>query len=281
VATLLAATACASGSGDTATASPAGRARAGAIITDSIPYAMALNPLVAAQARNIPILITDQTPDPAYPSNALLGYLPGPGATQLTALADWIIADSGGKARVLINMSTDSPSTLAYVAAAQAEFSDFCPGCTVVINKISSAGFSRIATSTRSALANHPGIDYVISEFEQYLQPTIGGIQQSGQAGRIQLASSAAQLDGLKMLKAPGLLDADAGQASAYQGWADADAVLRLMLKQPVQYTTIPIRLFTRTNVGDLALTPGAEESGAWFGSTGYVREYERLWGVG
>jgi ribose transport system substrate-binding protein len=178
--------------------------RAGAIITDSIPYAMALNPLVAAQAKNIPILITDQAPDPAHPSNALLGYLPGPGATQLTAVAGWIIADSGGRAKVLINMSTDSPSTLAYVAAA-------------------------------AALVNYPGIDYVISEFEQYLQPTIGGIRQSGQAARIRLASSAAQLDGLKM----------------------------------------------RTNIGDLALTPGAEESGAWFGSTGYVREYERLWGVG
>jgi ribose transport system substrate-binding protein len=72
-------------------------------------------------------------------------------------------------------MSTDSPPTLAYVAAAQAEFSDFCPGCTVVINKISSAGFSRIAASTRSALASHPGIGYVISEFEQSCSPPSAG----------------------------------------------------------------------------------------------------------
>jgi ribose transport system substrate-binding protein len=93
-----------------------------------------------------------------------------------------VAADSGGKARVLINMSTDSPSTLAYVAAAQAEFSDFCPGCTVVINKISSAGFSRIAASTRSALVYHPGTDYVISEFEQYCSPPSAG--SNSPAGR-------------------------------------------------------------------------------------------------
>lgn len=43
----------------------------------------------------------------------------------------------------------------------------------------------------------------------------------------------------------------------------------------------IPLRLFTRANVGSLSLTPGAEESGAWFGPAGYVREYERLWDVG
>jgi hypothetical protein len=53
------------------------------------------------------------------------------------------------------------------------------------------------------------------------------------------------------------------------------------MLRQPVEYTTIPVRLFTRANVGGLALTPAAEESGGWFGPPDYVRQYERLWGDG
>jgi hypothetical protein len=30
------------------------------------------------------------------------------------------------------------------------------------------------------------------------------------------------------------------------------------MLRQPVEYTTIPVRLFTRANVGGLALTPAS-----------------------
>jgi ribose transport system substrate-binding protein len=181
----------------------------------------------------------------------------------------------------LINMSTDSPSTLSYVAAAQTEFSAFCPGCRIVINQISSAGFSRMASSTRSVLRKHLDTRYVLPEFEQYLPPTLGGIQQSGLAARIKVVSSAAQLDGLKLMRSPGLLDADAGQASAFQGWVDTDAVLRLMLRQPVEYTTIPVRLFTRANVGGPALTPAAEESGGWFGPPNYVRQYERQWGAG
>jgi hypothetical protein len=72
-------------------------------------------------------------------------------------------------------------------------------------------------------------------------------------------------------MRSPGLLDADAGQAYAFQGWADTDAVLRLMLRQPVEYTTIPVRLFSRANVGGLALTPAAEESGGWLGPQDYV----------
>jgi ribose transport system substrate-binding protein len=106
-------------------------------------------------------------------------------------------------------------------------------------------------------------------EFEQYLTPTIGGIQQSGLGARIKVVSSAAQLDGLKLMRSPGLLDADAGQASAFQGWADTDAALRLMLRQPAEHTTILVRLFTRANVGGLALTPAPEESGGWFGPPG------------
>ena len=104
----------------------------------------------------------------------------GPVAAGLRRVADWIIADSGGQARVLINMSTDSPSTVSYVTAARTEFTAFCPDCTVVINKISSAHFGQIAASTRAALRRKPGTGYVISEFEQYLQPTIGGSSSPG-----------------------------------------------------------------------------------------------------
>jgi len=39
--------------------------------------------------------------------------------------------------------------------------------------------------------------------------------------------------------------------------------------------------VFTRANVGGLALTPAVEESAAWFGPPGYVQQYERLCGVG
>ncbi|MDN3359081.1 substrate-binding domain-containing protein [Actinomadura sp. DC4] len=256
-------------------------ASAGAIITDSIPYGMAANALDAAQRKKIPVLITDQIPDPAHPASASLAYAEGAGRAQLVTAADWITADSRGSAHVLINQSTDSPSTIAYVAAAQQEFTAHCPDCEITVNKISSANFSLIASSTSSALLRNPKITYVVSEFEQYLQPTLGGVQQSGKAQKIKLVSTAAQLGGLQMLKAKGLLWATVGQASAYQGWADTDAALRLMLKKPVDPIATPLRLFTRDNVGGLTLTNAAQDSGEWFGPAGYASEYKSVWGVG
>jgi ribose transport system substrate-binding protein len=259
--------------------SQAAGARAGAIVTDSIPYAMAANALNAAQAKGIPVIITDQVADSAHPASKSLAYLYDPGTSQLVEAADWIIADSAGKAKVLINESTDSPSTLAYVAAAQAEFRKYCSGCTVTINKISSANFSLIGSSTSSALLSNPGTDYVMPEFEQYLQPTTGGIQQSGKAASIKVVTSAAQIDSLQELKAKQLAAA-AGQSAGYQGWVDADAALRMMAKQTIPPTKVPTRLFTTGNIAALTLTDAAQTSGAWYGPTSYQQAYKTLWGL-
>lgn len=255
-------------------------ANAGAVITDSIPYALAANAFDAARAKKIPVLITDQIPDASHPANATLGYIEGAGGALLKAVADWIIADSGGTAKVLINESTDSPSTVAYVNQAKQEFSTDCSGCSVTVNQISSANFSLISSSTSSAILRDPGVQYVVSEFDQYVQPTLEGVQQSGRQSSVKGVSTAAQISGLQMLDARNFLYVDGGQASAYQGWASADAALRLMLGQPLPTYTIPLRLFTRDNVSSVSATSTAEASGVWFGPTSYQAEYQALWGV-
>ena len=255
-------------------------ASAGAIVTDSIPYALAGNALDAARAKKIPVLVTDQIVDSSRPADSTLGYIEGAGSAQLVAIADWIIADSNGKAKVVLNESTDSPSTIAYVTKAQDEFKQLCPDCSVTVNKISSANFSLIASSTSSTILRTPGVQYVVSEFDQYLQVTQGGVQQSGKAASVKGVSSAAETAGLRMLKSKNFLDVDAGQASAYQGWATADAALRLMLGQTLPDYTIPMRLFTRDNVGSISLDSAAEASGAWFGPTDFTSKFKTLWGA-
>ena len=258
-------------------------AKAGAIITDAIPGVLAANAFAAAEKAGIPVLNTDGIADPANPAAAKLGYIYAPASAQQVAVADWIIDDSKGKATVVINESTDGPAPVAYVTAGQAEFKKECPGCTVVINQISSANFSLIASSTSSALLKTPNVGYVVSEFDQYLQPTQGGVQQSGKTSSIKGVSGAAQLAGLQMLSNKNFLYADVGQASAYQGWADADAVLRMMTGTSgadLPTYTIPIRLFTHDNISDIKLTADAQASGEWFGPSTYTASFLKLWNV-
>src|SRR5581483_2063506 len=111
---------------------------AGAIITDAVPVALAANAFSNAERHHIPVLIVNQLPPP----HGVPGAVQGAGNDRLAyallqdsalvgAEADWVIAHSHGNASVLLMPFTDSPSTLAYAAKAQAIFHRDCPGCKV------------------------------------------------------------------------------------------------------------------------------------------------------
>ncbi|MFK4122603.1 sugar ABC transporter substrate-binding protein [Streptomyces longwoodensis] len=253
-------------------------ARAAAIIADAIPYKLAGNGLDAAQKAGIPVVISNQVPDPAHPASKTLTWVPVPGGEQQVRLFDWITADSKGKANILINQSADGLSPAAYVADGRASLKKNCPDCKLTVNKVSSSNFPLIPSSTSAALLKDPAITYVNSQFEQYLQPTQGGVQQASRTD-IKVVTGSASLGGMKALKA-GSLAAVTAQAAAFQGWVNTDAALRLILGQPVPKYTIPTRLFTKDNIGDVQLTEQAELSGEWFGPAGFSEDFKKLWGI-
>jgi ribose transport system substrate-binding protein len=256
-------------------------ASAAAIVADNVPYGMAANAFEAARAQGIPVLIANQIPDPQHPADESLAYVPGPATEMITSAADWIIADSGGQATVVVQKVTDNPSTIAWAEAAEAEFADRCPDCTVVVNEVSAANFPVIPSSTSSAILQNPDTGYVLAEFEHFVQPTVGGIQQTPNAASITIVSSAATLTGLQMIDDGGPLHADAGQNFSFQGWATADAVFRLVAGQEVPEYDISFRLFTQDNIGDLDLSEAGEASGDWYGPTDYTDDFVALWSQG
>jgi ribose transport system substrate-binding protein len=255
-------------------------AKAGAIITDAIPYVLAANSLDAAQKAGIPVLINNQIPDPGHPASKTLDYIgQDAGSAMEAALAKWVTLDSGGKAHVLLNEDTDGPSPAAFVAAGQKVYASDCPGCKTTINKISSANFSLVPSSTSAALLKDPSITYVETQFEQFLQPTQTGIQQTSRSG-IKTIAGAAALTSLKAIQS-GSLAAAAGQATAYQAWIDVDAALRMMLGQQTPTYTIPVRLFTKDSMSDVKLTEAAQASGEWYGPATFPNDFKKLWSVG
>jgi ribose transport system substrate-binding protein len=254
-------------------------AKAAAIVTDSIPYGMAGNAIDAARQAGIPVIIANQVADAQHPADKTLAYVNAPTSKMVASVADWMIVDSGGKASVVLQKVTDNPSTVAWGKAGEKEFADRCPDCTVVVNEISASNFPLIPSSTSSALLSNPDTDYVLSEFEVFVQPTLGGIQQSPNAAKIQVGSAAASLDGLKMVAGGNLLHADVAQNFRYQGWATADAVFRMVAAQKVPEYDVSYRLFTAKNIGDIKVTADAEASGEWFGPTDYTKKFAALWG--
>ncbi|MDQ4114553.1 MAG: substrate-binding domain-containing protein [Actinomycetota bacterium] len=253
-------------------------AKAAAIVADAIPYVLAANGLDAAQEAGIPVVISNQVPDQAHPASKTLTWVPVPGSEQQIRLFDWIASDSKGKGRILVNQSADGPSPASYIADGQAALEKDCPDCELTINKVTSSNFALVPSSTSAALLKDPSITYVDAQFEQYLQPTQGGVQQASRTD-IKVLTGSASLGGLKALKS-GTLAAVTAQAAAFQGWVNADAALRLILGQPVPEYKIPTRLFTKSNIDDVTLTEEAELSGEWFGPVTFPDEFKKLWGV-
>ena len=272
-------------SGTAACINQAVAANAGAIVTDAIPVALASNAYANAESHHIPVLVQDQLPPTSGPGTVQgfgddkLAYQPLQAANLPKGAAYWTIADSHGKANILLEPYTDSPSTLAYMASTQALIEKLCPACTVANQKIGIATASQVGSQTSSALLSHQNVNYVLPEYDALLQGVAQGIQQAGFTNKVKVASSAGDLPALEAIKA-GRLSVDAGEDFPYIGWADADEAMRMMLGKPIVTEKPPRRLVTAANVGSLSLTPAAQASGEWYGSSAYTSMFEHLWGL-
>lgn len=261
---------------------------ANAIIADAVPVVLAANAFANAEKHHVPVLIVNQLPPPSPKmpgavtgnGNDKLAYALSQDVTQVKAIADWTITDSHGKANDLMEVFTDSPSTLAYGAGGVAEFKHNCPSCKITVQKVALANASLIPSQTSSALLRNHDINYVIPEFDAVLQPVSQGIQQAGSANKVKIGTDGGDLPALQELKA-GRLGAEVGEDFPYAGWADADEVMRMMLGMPIVTEHVPVRMFTASNIGSLQLTPAAQASGQWYGSSAYQSMFEHLWGLG
>ena len=255
-------------------------AKAAGIITDAIPYGMANNALNAAKAKGIPIVVADQIPPPGTASNNQVSYVPGV-VNQPTQVAWWLIASSKGKANAILAEEADSPSSMAYMTNSLAVYKKYCPGCQITVKKITASTNSLLASATSSNILAAPSATYYYTEFEDSLQPTISGIQQSGRSSGMSLAVAGGSVDGLGLLKGNSVVKAVVVVDQAYAGWALTDEVLRMMTKTGPATETFPSRLFTKQNIASIQVTPAAQASGQWFGNSSFESDFAKLWGAG
>jgi ribose transport system substrate-binding protein len=252
------------------------------VVTDAIPYGLAANAFNAAAKAGVHVLITDQIPQPGTAKGDQINYQPGV-VNQPGIVAEWMIADSKGHGNIVVGEEADSPSTIAYINLyLKPAFKKDCPSCTVKIIKMTASTPDQIASTVNTALLSNPSAQYYYMEFEDDLQGTLQGMQQANKTNTVKLTSATATIAGLQKLKAGQTMYADLGVDVNYEGWADADDIMRMMAGQPVVAEHIPARLFTRQNVTSLTLTPAAQASGVWYGNPDAFRAaFKKTWGVG
>ena len=254
-------------------------ADAAGIVLDAIPYGMAQNALDAARAKGIPIVVADQDPPSGFTDSNQVAYVPGV-TTMPSAIAWWTIADSKGTADLIITESADNPSATKYVTDSLPIYKKYCPDCTVKVKVITASTPALLASNASSNILANPKATYYFTQFEDSLQPTIQGIQQSGRSG-ISLAVTAGSVNGLGLLKGNSAVKAVVAVDEAYAGYALTDEILRMMTKSGPVEEPFPMRLFTKQNIGSIKVTAAAQASGEWFGDASFHEDFAKLWSVG
>ena len=256
-------------------------ARAGAIISGSIPTELASVAFESAAKAGIPVVNTMTAPaGPGDPQQ--VAYLT-PDYVGLQSLsANSVIADSDASANVLYVEITDTPATVLWAEkGALATYKNACPDCNVTVVKANTGQFDKLPSLITSELTKNPDIDYVQTEVDFAVQPVVEGLQAAN-ATSVKIASMDGVLATLQMLAGGQFVHSEVGFNADALAWYAADQALRMMTGRPsLAKVAFPYqRMFTPENIGELDLSPEAEKSGEWYGSTDYRGGFKELWGL-
>ena len=257
-------------------------AKAGAIVTGSIPEDLVA--VAFESARNAGIPVVNLMTAPAGPGDPTqMAYLT-PDYIGLQALsANWVIADSNASAKVLYVEITDTPATVIWAEqGALATYDKNCPKCEVSVVKVNTGQVDKLPSLITSELTKNPDIGYVQTEVDFVVQPTVEGLQAAN-ATSVKISGMDGVLPTLQMLKGGQFVHSEVGFNADALSWYAADQALRMMSGQPaIEMVQFPYqRMFTADNIGELDLTPEAEKSGEWYGSNDYRDGFLALWGLG
>ena len=202
--------------------------------------------------------------------------VPGPFELAGRLEANAVIAQSGGRADVLVITSDDARSTRPLVRGLRSELATRCPACKIRTVDVPIPDWATgIRTEVQSALVRDPGINYVIPIYDSMSQFAIPAIAAGGASGRVKVDTFNGTPFVLKLLQSHDVVAMDAGESLAWVGWASMDQVFRVLAGEaPASSEHTPIRVFDSTNVGEAGHPPQFDTG---YGNS-YVDGYRKLW---
>lgn len=240
--------------------------------------------LAEAERAGIPVIVVRTTGEneecQSAPDGSPYGTacVPGPFEQAGRLEADWVIAESGGTANVLVITSSDARSTVPLLAGMEDEFAKRCPSCRVRYVDVPIPDWStKVRGEVQSALVRDPEIDYVIPIYDSMSRFVAPAIRSSRARDRVKIATFNGTPFVLGMLQDADVVEMDVGENLSWVGWATMDQVFRVVAGvPPAPSQNTPLRVFDDENVADAGSPPELDRG---YGDA-YVRGYEELWGV-
>jgi len=191
------------------------------------------------------------------------------------AAADWIIADSQGKANTLIVGGSDILPSPGTIETMQAEFAANCPECKSTVLNIPVADWNtKTQGEIQSALQKDPSINYVYVLYDAMVAGARPAVETLGRTD-VKIGSyngSAFALDDIANGTAVAM---NVGEDTPCIGYTSADQAFRVLTKMATVETRTPIRIWDKTNVAETG-APKAQP-GVGYG-TACVDGFKALW---
>ena len=231
-----------------------------------------------AEEAGIPVIVLRTTGEREPCPSTGNTCIPGPFEQAGRLEADFVIADSGGTAKMLVITSNDARSTRSLVGGLMAELGERCPGCEARFVDVPIPEWAnRIRTEVQSALVRDPEIDYIVPIYDSMSQFVVPALTASRAAARVKIATFNGTPFVLEMIQEDDVVAMDAGENLAWVGWASMDQAFRAIAgERPARSENTPLRVFDDSNVQEVGTPPRFDRG---YGDA-YVDGYRKLWGV-
>jgi ribose transport system substrate-binding protein len=240
--------------------------------------------LDAAKRAGIPVVSTHIYDNSAKQApecdgcHSLTALVPGPFYEAGEVAADWIIADSKGRANLLVVGAPDVPVSAGTVSLIEKRFSEQCTNCTISVINVPAADWNtKVQREIQTALTRDPSISYVYPLYDAMVAGAVPAVRAAGMTGKVKVGSYNGSPFALKFIQDGDIVAMNVGEDSVGIGYASMDQSFRILLGEPLVEARTPIRLWDTTNVVESG-TPPVTAKG--YGDA-LKRGYEKLWGLG
>ena len=194
-------------------------------------------------------------------------------------LGAWAIVQTDGKANTLAIVAEDLASTADVVKGIEDEFARDCPDCKLTTRNVPTTQWaSGVQKEVSSGLQRDPTVNYLLPIYDAMTQFAAAGLQVSGKADTVGMASFNGTPFALGLV-ADGKLDMNIGENEVWIARAILDAAMRAAMDEPVpgdSYAKAPLLVFTKDNVANAGSPPDPAKG---YGDA-YEAGFDQLWGL-
>ncbi|MGH3401368.1 MAG: sugar ABC transporter substrate-binding protein [Streptosporangiaceae bacterium] len=246
-------------------------------LNSGIPPEQLKPQIIAAKSAGIPTVDTNERDRTQTSPSYVAAYTYAPFQLAGQLMAAWAVAQTKGKADVLVITSNADVSSMAVQNGITSVMTETCPGCKMKLVNVNPVDWATdIPTTVEGAISGDPGINYILPVYDSMAPFAATGVVTAGKSGQIHIATYNGTPSILDQLRTGNVIAMDVGENTSDVAAAGLDQALRVMLGMKPGNEVITPKVIDKQNVGEVGV-PAV--SGEGYGDA-FADGYAKTWGV-